>query len=163
MNTVLVAVVASYALSEVARGLLRRCGFRVVEHRSLDDARRLIERGPTPTFVIVMPDDRRGHPRATTTEGALSAFLDAVRGLFSPDHVIAAGARGLLPDDLQRCTAAGMRVLPGGHVSIRRLARFLLQLQGNGGTRCCVSASEQQTACTSASASRTPSKSRSSA
>jgi hypothetical protein len=159
MNTVLVAVVASYALSEMARGLLRRCGFRVVEHRSLDDARRLIEHGPTPAFVIVMPDDRRGHPRSTTTEGALSAFLDAIRGLFSPDHVIAAGARGLLPDDLQRCTAAGMRVLPGGHVSIRRLARFLMQLQGNGGTRCCASASEHA-ACTSTSASRTPSKSR---
>jgi hypothetical protein len=142
---VLVAIVASYALSEMARGLLRRCGFLVIESRSLNDARRLIEHGPAPVFVVVMPGDGRAHPTPSDREGSLPAFLDAVRELLSPDHVVATNARGLDPDDLQRCTAAGMRVLPGGgHVSIRRLARFLMQLQGNGGARCCASTSERR-------------------
>jgi hypothetical protein len=155
MSAILVAVVASCGLSAMARGLLRRCGFLVVEPRSLADARRLIEHGPTPAFVVVMPGDRRGRPPSPDTPESLFTFLDAVRGLFSPDHVIAASACGLRADDLQRCAAAGVRVLPGGHVSIRRLARFLMQLQGGDGTRCCVSASERAAA---SPASRRPSK-----
>jgi hypothetical protein len=145
MNAVLVAVVASYGLSAMAHGLLRRCGFLVIEHRCLADARRLIEHGPAPAFVVVMPDSRRHHQATPDNEGSLSAFLDGVRGLLASDHVIATSAHGLRPDDLQRCLAAGMRVLTGDHVSIRRLARFLMQLQGSDGTRCCVSATEHAT------------------
>jgi hypothetical protein len=146
MSAVLVAVVASSGLSEMARGLLRRCGFLVVEARSLDDTRRLIEHGPSPTYVVVMPSDRGGPPPSPDGAWSLTAFLDAVQELLSPDHVIATDARRFHPGDLQRCTAAGVRVLPGGHVSIRRLARFLMQLQGSDGSRCCVSATEQSPA-----------------
>jgi hypothetical protein len=142
MNAELVAVVASHRLSSMARGLLRRCGFVVVEPRSLDDARKLIERGPVPAFVVVMPCDAAGHAAPLAADTPVSAFIDAIRSVFSPDHVVAVQANGFPADELRRCEAAGMRVLPGGRFSIRRLARFLIQLQGSDGTRCCPSASE---------------------
>lgn len=137
MKPTIIAVVAAYpAMSEASRGILRLCGFIAIEAASLDNARDLIHRGPPPTFVVTM---LRGLARDATPRGygSLSAFLDAIRPVVMPNHVIAVTTKALWDDDVRECEVMGMHVLSDHMFSFRALARLLIDLQGGDGARCC--------------------------
>lgn len=137
MGPMIIAVVGAHpAMSEASHGILRRCGFLAIEAPSLDSARDLIHRGTPPTFVITM---LRGLARDTTPEGSgsLSAFLEAIRPIVTPDYTIAVTTKTLWDDDVRQCEVMGMHVLLDHMFSFRALARLLIDLQGGDGARCC--------------------------
>jgi hypothetical protein len=145
MRPALVAVVAvERGLSTPARGLLRRCGFVSVECRSLEEAAAAIQRGPVPDYVVIMLNDVCRQTHAATATAALGPFLDAIGATLPPAHVVAVCSDRLQDSAQALADARGMRVLRTSKLSFRALSRFLLALQGEDGSRCCWSASEQR-------------------
>jgi hypothetical protein len=136
MKSTIIVVGAHPAMSEASHGILRRCGFIAIEAPSLDSARDLIHHGTRPTFVVTM---LRGLSRGTTSDkhGSLSAFLDDIRPIITPNYTIAVTTKALWDDDVRQCEVMGMHVLLDQMFSFRALARFLIDLQGGDGARCC--------------------------
>jgi hypothetical protein len=134
--TMIVVVGARPAMSEASLGILRRCGFTAIEAPSLDSARDLIHHGTPPTFVVTL---LRGLARDATPgeTGSLSAFLDAIRPIVTPDYTFAVTTKALWDDDVRQCEVMGMHVLLDQMFSFRALARLLIDLQGGDGARCC--------------------------
>jgi hypothetical protein len=123
-------------MSGASHGILRLCGFVALEAPSLESARDLIQRGTPPTFVITM---LRGLARDATPEGSgsLSAFLDAIRLIVTPNHIVAVTTKALWDEDVRQCEVMGMHVLLEHTFSYRALARLMIDLQGGDGARCC--------------------------
>lgn len=141
MRLAIVAVVTTgQGLSEHARGLLRRCGFGVTEHRSIGETAAAFLHGPAPDYVVLMlgEDQRQGMP-------ALGPLLDAIQPPLTPSRVVAVCPSRLHNSrpEIADAKTRGMQVFSAERFSVRKLARFLMELRGVDGARCCPSASEQ--------------------
>lgn len=147
MRLPIVAVVtAGQGLSGPARGLLRRCGFGVTEHRSIAETTAAFLHGPAPDFVVLMlaGDDPQGTQALPPT--SIGPFLDAIQPTLAPSRVVAVSPSRLRisTQEIADAETRGMQVFPAEAFSVRKLARFLMGLRGVDGAQCCQAASEHR-------------------
>jgi hypothetical protein len=130
-------------LSLITRGLFNRCGFVLVEHRSLVQAAPTLEHGWLPEFVVVDVRERSSHFHESTAR-ALCDFVERhLSDLAHTTHLVMLTSEPMSASAATRCLGLGIHVLCAPLMPYRQLARALIDLQGGSSAACCLGASER--------------------